>query len=63
MSYPWWFWAIFNIFVLLLLVLDLGVFHRKQHTIHLKEALGLSCFYVILGLLFAWCIYVFIVDQ
>jgi len=63
MSYPWWFWAIFNIFVLLLLVLDLGVFHRKQHTIHLKEALTLSIFYISLGLLFAWGIYFFIGAQ
>lgn len=63
MSYPWWFWAVFNLFVLLLLVLDLGVFHRKQHIIHLREALGLSCFYVILGLLFAWGMCVFIGDQ
>ena len=31
MSYPSWLWVTFNIFVLLLLVLDLGVFHRKQH--------------------------------
>lgn len=63
MSYPWWFWAIFNIFILLLLVLDLGVFHRKHHTIHLKEALILSCFYVVLGLLFAWGMYTFVGDQ
>ena len=63
MSYPWWFWAIFNIFVLLLLVLDLGVFHRKQHTIHIKEALALSVFYIVLGLLFAWGMYFFIGAQ
>lgn len=63
MSYPWWFWVVFNIFVLLLLVLDLGVFHRKQHTIHLKEALGLSCFYIVLGLIFAWGMYFFIGAQ
>lgn len=63
MSYPWWFWAIFNLFILLLLTLDLGVFHRKQHEIHLKEALGLSFFYVILALLFAWGIYAFIGAQ
>jgi tellurite resistance protein TerC len=63
MSYPWWFWIIFNIFVLLLLVLDLGVFHRKQHTIHIKEALSLSCFYIVLGLLFAGGMYFFIGAQ
>lgn len=63
MSYPWWFWATFNIFVFLLLVLDLGVFHRKKHTIHIKEALILSFFYIALGLLFAAGMYFFIGPQ
>lgn len=60
MSYSWWFLIVFNIVVLLLLVLDLGVFHRKKHVIHLKEALAFSCFYIVSGLLFAWGVYFFI---
>src|SRR4029077_2369278 len=37
-----WLWAAFIIFILFLLVLDLGVFHRKAHVITLKEALTWS---------------------
>ena len=63
MSYPWWVWVIFHVFILLLLILDLGVFHRNQHIIHLKEALYFSIFYIALGLLFAWGMYYFIGAQ
>ncbi len=31
-------WIGFNLFILALLALDLGVFHRKSHTVSLKEA-------------------------
>jgi tellurite resistance protein TerC len=37
-----WVWAAFIVFILFLLALDLGVFHRKAHAITLKEALLLS---------------------
>src|SRR3979490_2068851 len=37
-----WLWAAFIVFILALLALDLGVFHRKAHAITLKEALTLS---------------------
>ena len=33
-----WFWVIFNVFVLAMLALDLGVFHRDDHVVHAKEA-------------------------
>ncbi len=36
------FWIFFNAFVLVMLALDLGVFHRKTHEISLKEALTWS---------------------
>ena len=35
-------WVAFNIFVIAMLALDLGVFHRKAHVIHIKEALEWS---------------------
>jgi len=63
MPYPWWAWVLFNGFVMLLLAFDLGFFHRRQHTIHLKEALGLSAFYMVLGLLFAGGVYYFMGAQ
>jgi tellurite resistance protein TerC len=34
-----WLWAGFIVFVLLMLVLDLGVFHRHAHVVTVKEAL------------------------
>ena len=41
------------VFFLLMLVLDLFVFHRKAHVIHVKEALGWSAFWIALGLAFS----------
>ncbi len=48
----WWFHAGFTAFVLLLLALDLGVFHRKAHTVSVKEAALWSVVWVSLALLF-----------
>jgi len=35
-----WLWIGFNVFVLGMLALDLGVFHRKSHVVTLKESLA-----------------------
>ncbi len=43
---PAWMWAAFIALVLALLVLDLGVFHRKTHAIGMRESLGLTAFFV-----------------
>ena len=51
------FWIIFNVFVLLLLGLDLFVFHRKEHEIKIKEALLTSLFWILLALGFNVLIY------
>jgi tellurite resistance protein TerC len=32
-------WLFFNLFIIIMLILDLGVFHRKAHAISVKEAL------------------------
>jgi len=45
-------WVVFNVFVLALLALDLGVFHRKAHEIKIKEALKWSAVWVTLAFLF-----------
>ncbi len=47
-----WPWILFNLFVLLMLALDLGVFHRKAHAVSLKEALIWSCVWIALALTF-----------
>jgi tellurite resistance protein TerC len=43
---------LFNVFVIAMLVLDLGVFQRRAHEIGIKEALGWSAFWIALSLLF-----------
>ena len=45
-------WILFNVFVLLMLALDLGVFHRKAHVVSLREAAAWSTVWVVLALLF-----------
>ncbi len=52
---PLWFWAAFLGIVAALLVLDLGVLHRKQREIGVRESLMMSGFYIAAGLAFgAW---------
>jgi tellurite resistance protein TerC len=50
-------WIGFNIFVLAMLVLDLGVFHRKAHVVRIKEALLWSAVWIALALMFNLGIY------
>lgn len=50
-------WAIFIGFVLLMLALDLGVFHRKSHIVGMKESLGWSTVWISLGLAFSIAVY------
>lgn len=45
-------WIGFNIFVLAMLALDLGVFHRQAHEVKVKEALWWSAVWIGLALLF-----------
>jgi tellurite resistance protein TerC len=47
-----WLWVGFNVFVLAMLALDLGVFHRKSHAVSLREALTWSGVWVALALAF-----------
>jgi len=55
MGKPIWMWALFMSIVLALLVLDLGLFHRKTREIGVTESLVLSAFYITIGLSFgAW---------
>lgn len=52
MDKPWWMWAGFFAVVAILLILDLGVLHRKSKVIEVKESLGMSAFYICIGLLY-----------
>ncbi|MEI6509896.1 MAG: TerC family protein [bacterium] len=50
-------WVGFIGFVLLLLALDLGVFHRQAHVVRVKEALIWSAVWIALGLVFSLFVY------
>ena len=50
-------WAGFLVFVLTLLALDLGVFHRETRAIRSGEALAWAAFYVSLALAFNGLVY------
>ena len=55
----WWFYALFTGFVLLLLALDLGVFHRNAHAVSFRESLAWSVVWVSLALVFNYGFYLF----
>lgn len=57
MDTPIIFWILFNAFVLLMLALDLGVFHRKIHEISVKEALTWTFVWIALAMVFNVIIY------
>jgi len=51
------FWIGFNVFVLIMLALDLGVFHKKAHDVSIKEAVTWSAIWIFLALVFNIIIY------
>lgn len=53
----WWIYLSFTGFVLLLLALDLGVFHKKAHIVSFKEAATWSVVWIALALLFNYALY------
>jgi tellurite resistance protein TerC len=52
-----WLWIAFIAFVLLMLALDLGVFHRKAHVVSVREGLAWSAVWLAMGLAFAVFVY------
>jgi len=52
-----WIWVAFIAFILLMLALDLGVFHRHAHVISVKEALKWSAVWITMGLSFSVFVY------
>jgi tellurite resistance protein TerC len=50
-------WGAFSFFVLGMLALDLGVFHRKSHTVSVKEALTWTGIWIVLAMLFNLFVY------
>jgi tellurite resistance protein TerC len=58
-----WLYVGFNVFVLAMLALDLGVFHKEAHVVSMKEAAGWSALWVTLALVFNYGIYHFMGPQ
>ncbi len=54
-----WLWIGFNLFILLMLALDLGVFNRKSHVVSSREAIIWSLVWISLSLIFNAIIYFF----
>ena len=54
-----WLWIGFNLFILTMLALDLGIFHRKVHTVSIKEALLWSLMWIVLAMIFNVGLYFF----
>ena len=52
MTDNFWLWTGFNLFVLLMLALDLGVFHRKAHIVSFREAIAWTAAWITLAVLF-----------
>ncbi len=59
----WWAYLAFTAFVLLLLALDLGVFHRKAHVISFRESLGWSILWIVLAVVFNYGFYLYAVSR
>jgi tellurite resistance protein TerC len=55
----WIFWLVFNLFVLAMLALDLGVFHRERHVVEMREAVSWTLVWITLAGCFAVLIYFF----
>ncbi len=63
MNQEFWLWTGFNVFVVLMLILDIGVFNKKSHEISIKEALLWSVLWIGLALLFNIGIWVYSTPQ
>jgi tellurite resistance protein TerC len=63
----WWFYVGFTLFVLGMLALDLGVFHRRAHEVSTSEALTWSVVWTAIalgfaGVLYGYCVWKFPLD-
>jgi tellurite resistance protein TerC len=55
----WWFYAGFTAFVLVMLALDLGVFHKKAHEVSFKEASIWTTVWISTALVFNYLFYLY----
>jgi tellurite resistance protein TerC len=57
MATPLWVWVGFNIFVVAMLGLDLGIMQRRTHEIRIREALQMAGFWIALAIVFNVLVY------
>lgn len=62
MGKPAWAWVAFMTLVVALLILDLGVLHRKTHEISIPESLKLSAFYIAVALAYGGWVWWYLGD-
>jgi len=55
----WWFYLAFTVFVLVMLAIDLGVFHRRDHAVSAREAARWSAMWIALAMVFNALLYQF----
>ncbi len=59
----WWFYAGFTSFIVMLLALDLGVFHRQAHVVSFRESLAWSIVWVATALAFNYGFYLYAANR
>lgn len=57
MDTPIIFWILFNCFVMIMLALDLGIFHRKNHAVSVREAISWTIVWIMIAMIFNVIIY------
>jgi tellurite resistance protein TerC len=55
----WWFYLGFTVFVLIVLALDLGVFHKEAHEVSFKEASVWTSLWIAMALVFNYLFYLY----
>ncbi|HEX4915704.1 MAG TPA: TerC family protein [Vicinamibacterales bacterium] len=59
----WWFYAGFLALVLVMLAVDLGIFHRQAHVVSFRESLTWSVVWVSIALVFNYAFYLYAASQ
>ena len=57
MTTEYYFWIAFILFIMLMLAIDLGIFHRKTHAVSFKESLAWTVVWIGLAMLFCAVVY------
>jgi tellurite resistance protein TerC len=63
MTEPIWAWGVFLLVVIAMLMVDLGVFHRKAHVLSMREATIWSIVWVVVALVFNAIVWVWLGHQ